>query len=86
MKRSKWKGIFSAPKDSKSQILSITQISRNSSILPMFVEQTFKVHNGKHFKNIKVSKEMLGHKFGEFYRTRVTFEYKKNKRKKKVKK
>lgn len=83
MKRSKWKGVYSTPKDYKSQAHSVSQISRNSSIVPTLVEQTFKVHNGKHFKSIKVSKEMLGHKFGEFYRTRVTFEYKKKKKKKK---
>ena len=83
MKRSKWKGIYSIPKNYKNQTLEVTSISRNSSIVPAFVEQTFKIHNGKHFKNIKVSKEMLGHKFGEFFRTRVTFEYKKKKKKKK---
>jgi ribosomal protein S19 len=83
MKRSKWKGVYATPKDYHSQVPSLTRISRNSSIIPKFMEQTFKVHNGKLFKDIKISKEMLGHKFGEFCRTRVAFEYKKKKKKNK---
>ena len=47
------------------------------------MDKTFKIHNGKTFKEITVTKEMLGHKFGEFFRTRVEFEFKKKKRKKK---
>lgn len=85
MKRAKWKGFFVKPEDFKIQKVPnlMTKMSRNSSIIPKFNEQTFKIHNGKIFKNITVSKEMLGHKFGEFSKTRATFEYKKKKKKKK---
>jgi small subunit ribosomal protein S19 len=31
---------------------------------------SFKVYQGKRFINIKVSEEMIGHKFGEFAPTR----------------
>jgi len=82
MKRSKWKGLFIKPKNSKKQTLKQTKMCRNSYILPKLVEQTFLVHNGKSFKNVTVSKEMLGYKFGEFTRTRAIFEYKKKKKKK----
>lgn len=84
MKRAKWKGFYVKPEDYKTNELPvIAKISRSSSIIPKFNEQVFKIHNGKTFKNITVSKEMLGHKFGEFSKTRATFEYKKKKKKKK---
>lgn len=85
MRRSKWKGLYTKPKnytDLKSTI-PIIKVSRNSSITPKLIEQTFRVHNGKYIKNVTVLKEMLGHKFGEFFKTRATFEYKKKKKKKK---
>lgn len=81
MKRPKWKGFFTKPENYIEKEDNI--VSRSSSIIPKFVDQTFKVHNGKTFKEITVSKEMLGHKFGEFFRTRVEFEFKKKKKKKK---
>jgi ribosomal protein S19 len=83
MKRSKWKGLFIEAKDSKNLVLTQTKIGRSSSIVPKFVGQKFKIHNGNKFKSITIIKEMLGHKFGEFARTRMTFQYKKKKKKKK---
>ena len=84
MKRAKWKGFFTKP---ENYILKIEnnykKISRNSFIIPKFIDQTFKIHNGKIFKEITVTKEMLDHKFGEFLKTRVEFEFKKKKKKKK---
>jgi len=82
MKRSKWKGVYVKPENyENSQNLS-TKISRSSSITPKFIGQTFKVHTGKIFKEVLVTKEMLGHKFGEFSKTRAEFAFKKKKKKK----
>lgn len=84
MKRPKWKGLFNKPENYIHQTDSGSiRASRNSSIIPKFVEKTFRIHNGKSFKEITVTKEMLGHKFGEFFKTRVEFEFKKKKKKKK---
>ncbi len=84
MRRPKWKGFFTKPENYKTKTTNnSTKISRNSSIIPKFVEQTFKIHNGKIFKEILVTKDMLGHKFGEFLKTRIEFEFKKKKKKKK---
>lgn len=84
MKRAKWKGLYIKPSDYKDQTTQlIKKISRNSSVIPKFIDQTFKVHNGKVFRDVTVTKEMLGHKFGEFSKTRSTFEFKKKKKKKK---
>lgn len=55
--------------------------SRNSFIIPEFVDSVFSIHNGKSFVQIKVIEDMVGHKFGEFASTR-----KKNIFKKKLKK
>jgi len=44
--------------------------SRSSTILPSFVGSTFEIHNGKTFVKLVVTKEMIGHKFGEFSLTR----------------
>ena len=53
MKRSKWKGFYIKPEDYNIQNLPlVVKMSRNSSIIPKFNEQTFKIHNGKSFKNV----------------------------------
>lgn len=84
MKRPKWKGFFAKPENYLDKTSKESRkISRNSSIIPKFVNQTFRIHNGKTFKELTVTREMLGHKFGEFSRTRVEFEFKKKKKKKK---
>jgi small subunit ribosomal protein S19 len=58
-------------------------ISRRTSIIPELIGKTVKIHNGKNFKEILVTKEMINHKVGEFFKTRVDFEFKKKKKKKK---
>jgi len=45
--------------------------SRASTIIPDFVGHTFMVHNGKEFKRVFVTEDMVGHKLGEFSPTRV---------------
>ena len=47
--------------------------SRRSTILPEMVGQTFAVHNGKKFIPVFVTKNMVGHKLGEFSPTRTFF-------------
>lgn len=44
--------------------------ARSSSISPEMIGFAFAVHNGKDFINIRISEEMVGHKFGEFALTR----------------
>jgi len=45
--------------------------SRRSTISPLFVGQTFAVHNGNKFVPVYVSENMVGHKLGEFAPTRL---------------
>lgn len=55
--------------------------SRSSIILPCFVGRTFNIYNGSKFVKILISEEMVGHKIGEFCRTRSRYLYKKGKKK-----
>ncbi len=45
--------------------------SRACTIVPEFVGQTFKVHNGRVFLDVFVTEDMVGHKLGEFSLTRT---------------
>ena len=45
--------------------------SRRSTILPQFVGLTFGVYNGNKHVPVRVSEDMVGHKFGEFSPTRT---------------
>ena len=83
-KRSKWKGpnIYPGVSDKnslESKKYKISQIKRNSEITPYYVGLDFKIHTGKEFLVITITKEMIGHKFGEFSPTRSNFAFKKNK-------
>lgn len=40
--------------------------ARDCTIVPEFVGVTFKVHNGRHFLDVLVTEDMVGHKLGEF--------------------
>lgn len=45
--------------------------ARRCTIVPEFVGHTFKVHNGRHFTDVFVTEDMVGHKLGEFSPTRL---------------
>jgi small subunit ribosomal protein S19 len=45
--------------------------SRDCTIVPEFIGQTFLVHNGKLFLKVYVTEDMVGHKLGEFSPTRT---------------
>lgn len=89
MSRSKWKGPYFDQNNLKAlQTKSNTKknialpASRNSEITPACVGYTFKVHNGKSHFELNVTKDMIGHKFGEFVFTRAKFFFKKKRSKK----
>lgn len=44
---------------------------RNCTIVPEFVGHTFQVHNGRHFIDVFVTEDMVGHLLGEFSPTRT---------------
>ena len=88
MSRSKWKSpyikkenlVFSSKLKKNYQK---ALISRNSEILPKFIEKTFEVYNGKKYIEILVTEEMIGHRFGEFCSTKKQFSFKKKNKKNK---
>ena len=73
MTRSKWKipfinynllkKIIKKKKDIKTH-------SRSTIILPSFIGITLIVHNGRRYKNVFITENMIGHKLGEFVYTR----------------
>ena len=81
MNRSKWKGFYTDLKNLQTKKKNkIPTISRKSYITPVLVGKIFKVHSGKSFSKITISKNMIGHKFGEFVATRAKFIFKKKKK------
>lgn len=44
--------------------------ARDSVVTPEMIGYTFSVHNGKEHIPVKVNEEMVGHKLGEFARTK----------------
>lgn len=85
MSRSLSKGPFVHPSLLKKDLTlkqPIKVFSRNSFIIPEFVESVFDVHNGKSFIQIRVVEDMVGHKFGEFAITRKRTLHKKKVKKK----
>jgi small subunit ribosomal protein S19 len=70
MTRSVWKGPFIDTSLLKSTLIRRRVWSRRSCILPQFVGSYTSVYNGKIFVGLKITEDMVGHKFGEFASTR----------------
>ncbi len=49
----------------------IKTYSRESTIIPEMVGQTFSIYNGKTFVSLFVTEQHVGHKLGEFSPTRI---------------
>jgi len=91
MPRSLWKGPFLDPSVLKALEKQKTQFSdssgvqkirlwsRRSVILPECIDQSFEIHTGKQFLTVRVTEDMVGHKFGEFASTRKKVFHKKAK-------
>jgi ribosomal protein S19 len=77
MKRSKWKGPFLRKLDTTKKLL---QVARNYEITSKLVGLTCDVHSGKTFVKLSITREMMGHKVGEFVPTRERFIFKKKKK------
>lgn len=75
MTRSLWKGPFCETDETLYKIWS-----RRSVILPQIIGKELLVHNGKTFISLKVTEDMVGHKFGEFASTRKKPHHKKKQR------
>ena len=45
--------------------------ARPCTIVPEFVNHTFLVHNGRDFKKVFVTENMVGHRLGEFSPSRL---------------
>lgn len=85
MSRSKWKNPFTGDGCKKASnawgYLELTQ-SRSSKVLPNFLGQPLKVHNGKLHSDILVTESMIDLKFGSLVPTRAKFKFKRKKKSK----
>lgn len=65
MSRSKWKTLPKQPRilDNKTQ-------QRNIIILDQYINQTIEVYNGHKYIKVTITKDMVGHKLGEYALTR----------------
>lgn len=81
--RSKKKGYYvdRIIKKKKNDYLSKNLWTRRSVITKPMIDNNVKVHNGKQFISIKINKNMVGHKLGEFAFSRKIYQYKKGKKK-----
>jgi small subunit ribosomal protein S19 len=74
MTRSAWKGPYVASsilkKVGAKRVKNFQIWSRNSVIPEFLIGQTVSIHNGKEFKNVTITREKVGFKFGEFSPTR----------------
>lgn len=84
MSRSKWKGPFVIQTLEKKEknIYNVPVLPRNSEIIPVFVDKTFKIPNGRTHVELTITEDHIGHKLGEFVFTRSRFSFKKKKSKK----
>jgi small subunit ribosomal protein S19 len=82
MSRSKWKGPFFKQNGSIKKNQTVI-LNRSAEISPSLVGVKLSIYNGKTFKELIVTKEMVGYKAGEFSFTRAKFTFKKKKLKKK---
>jgi ribosomal protein S19 len=87
MSRAKWKGFFIDQSLIKSKDSNIKIWSRSSVISEVLIGKKVSVYNGKIFKQVKITRDKVGYKLGEFSFTRKMQErVKKNKKIKKSKK
>jgi ribosomal protein S19 len=73
MRRSKWKGNFidnSIIKLSTQNKKQLKVWSRRSAIPAFLIGATVLIYSGKEFKKVKITREKVGFKFGEFCTTR----------------
>lgn len=80
LKRSKWKYNY-VHKDLfkahflKKNIKIMKVLTRGSTVLPLFLNMSVGVYDGYSFFKINFKSHMVGHKLGEFVKTRQTFRY-----------
>lgn len=73
MSRSNFKGPFFIKEELKNFK------NKNATILFNDINNFFFIYNGKKFIKLKITEDMIGHKFGEFIFTRTQCRHKKKK-------
>lgn len=84
-----WKIIKTKQKLLKQSLFAVKPrtflvFKKSIRISPIFLNHSFKIHNGKNFINITVTENHLGRMFGEFISTRKLFDKGVNSKYKKI--
>jgi ribosomal protein S19 len=82
MSRNKKKSPFFKYNLINNQKKWIKIFNKNLVIMPKDIDVNYDIYNGKNFIKLKITKDMLGYKFGEFINTKKKHIYKKFKKKK----
>ena len=82
MSRASWRGFFLDTIFLKKEKKIKKVWSRRSTIPSFLIGKTLQIYNGKVFKKVKITREKVGYKFGEFSTTRIFVKKKKKVRKK----
>lgn len=81
MTRSSWKNMYvhfntfvtTLNGSNDTTVLSKPQYvtkARNCTITETFIGKTYKIYNGKSYVSIEITPDMVGHKLGEFVKTK----------------
>jgi ribosomal protein S19 len=73
MKRSIWKGRYHKLEDIKN----IEVLKRTRIVEPRMINKSYSVHNGNNYKTIKITRDHVGHKIGEFFSSKKVSVFKK---------
>ena len=55
----------------------MSSIDRSTIIVPEMLNKSYKIHNGKSYRDIKITADHIGHRLGEFFSTKTRARYKK---------
>ena len=79
MSRSSWKNILEFNKNIDFNKKNNKIFLRNNIITSNYIDSTVQIYNGIRFFELTISKNMVGHKFGEFSPSRAKPIHKKKK-------
>lgn len=68
------KSIWKFPYNHKTYVIckdKVIALNRNVTLTTKFLDKTYKCHKGNIYGKLKITKQHLGHKLGEFFLTKV---------------
>lgn len=57
--------------------MSLKSLSGSTIISPSMLNKRYKLHNGKEYRELKITSDHVGHRLGEFFSSKSRARYKK---------